>query len=119
MAKQPKRAIKLFGTEVPEPKVKTLQAGALSAVFDNGALWLYAHRADKKGELAWKSFLADDPPGGYNPWTSTGLAVAGGDRLGKTIVFAKRSVRLLKPARCRAIASVRARSATKRSKSLV
>ena len=24
MAKQPKRAIKLFGTEVPEPKVKTL-----------------------------------------------------------------------------------------------
>ena len=38
MAKQPKRAIKLFGTEVPEPKVKTLRAGALSAVFDNGAL---------------------------------------------------------------------------------
>src|SRR4029453_14451511 len=38
MAKQPKRAIKLFGTEVPEPKVKILQAGALSAVFDNGAL---------------------------------------------------------------------------------
>jgi D-apionolactonase len=35
---QPKRAIKLFGTEVPEPKVRTLQAGALSAVFDNGAL---------------------------------------------------------------------------------
>jgi D-apionolactonase len=38
MAKQPKRAIKLFGTEVPEPKVKTLRAGPLSAVFDNGAL---------------------------------------------------------------------------------
>ena len=38
MAKQPKRAIKLFGTEVPNPKVKTLRAGALSAVFDNGAL---------------------------------------------------------------------------------
>ena len=38
MAKQPKRAIKLFGTEVPGPKVKTLQTGALSAVFDNGAL---------------------------------------------------------------------------------
>ena len=38
MAKQPRRAIKLFGTDVPEPKVKTLQAGALSAVFDNGAL---------------------------------------------------------------------------------
>jgi len=37
-AKQPKRAIKLFGTEVPEPKVRTLRAGALSAVFDNGAL---------------------------------------------------------------------------------
>lgn len=38
MAKQPKRAIKLFGTEVPEPKVRTLRAGALSAVLDNGAL---------------------------------------------------------------------------------
>jgi len=38
MAKQPKRSIKLFGTEVPNPKFKTLQAGALSAVFDNGAL---------------------------------------------------------------------------------
>jgi len=37
-AKQPKRAIKLFGTEAPEPKVKMLRAGALSAVFDNGAL---------------------------------------------------------------------------------
>ena len=37
-ARQPKRAIKLFGTEVPEPKLRTLQAGALSAVFDNGAL---------------------------------------------------------------------------------
>jgi hypothetical protein len=36
--KQPKRAIKLFGTEVPEPKVRTLHAGALSVVFDNGAL---------------------------------------------------------------------------------
>ena len=38
MAKQPKRAIKLDGTEVPEPKVRTLRAGALSAVLDNGAL---------------------------------------------------------------------------------
>jgi hypothetical protein len=38
MAKQPKRAVKLFGTEVPEPKVRTLRAGAVSAVFDNGAL---------------------------------------------------------------------------------
>jgi hypothetical protein len=36
--KQPKRAIKLFGTEVPEPKLRTFHAGALSAVFDNGAL---------------------------------------------------------------------------------
>lgn len=36
--KQPKRTIKLFGTDAPEPKVRTLRAGALSAVFDNGAL---------------------------------------------------------------------------------
>jgi hypothetical protein len=35
---QPKRAIKLFGTEVPEPKLRTLRAGPLTAVFDNGAL---------------------------------------------------------------------------------
>jgi len=45
-AKQPKRAIKLFGTEVPEPKVRTLRAGALSAMFDNGAL-----RYIKLGEI--------------------------------------------------------------------
>ncbi|HEV8388917.1 MAG TPA: hypothetical protein VGQ35_03685 [Dongiaceae bacterium] len=37
-AKQPKRAIKLFGTDVPEPKVRTLHAGTLTAVLDNGAL---------------------------------------------------------------------------------
>src|ERR1043165_7153572 len=36
--KQPKRAIKLFGTEVPEPKLRTLTAGPISAVLDNGAL---------------------------------------------------------------------------------
>lgn len=51
----------------------------LSPVIDNGALWLYARRADKRGELAWKTFLADDPPGGYAPWTTTGLSIAGGD----------------------------------------
>ncbi len=36
--KQPKQTIKLFGTEEPEPKLKTLRAGALSVVLDNGAL---------------------------------------------------------------------------------
>jgi hypothetical protein len=36
--KKPSRAVKLFGTEVPEGKRRELRAGAISAVFDNGAL---------------------------------------------------------------------------------
>ena len=51
----------------------------LAPAIDNGALWLYARRADKRGEIVWRTFLADDPPGGYAPWTTTGLSIAGGD----------------------------------------
>jgi len=36
--KQPSRAIKLFGTEVPDGKRRELRAGPISAVFDSGAL---------------------------------------------------------------------------------
>lgn len=37
-ASEPSRLIKLFGTEVPDVKGRTLRAGPLSAVLDNGAL---------------------------------------------------------------------------------
>src|SRR5215469_17006096 len=36
--KKPSRAIKLFGTEVPDGKRRELRAGPISAVFNNGAL---------------------------------------------------------------------------------
>ncbi|MGQ0485620.1 MAG: hypothetical protein ACT4SY_09750 [Hyphomicrobiales bacterium] len=36
--KKPSRAVKLFGTELPDSKGRELRAGALSAIFDNGAL---------------------------------------------------------------------------------
>ena len=65
-AKQPKRAIKLFGTEAPEPKVRTLTAGAITAVLDNGAL-----RYIKLGEteiLRTIAFLVrDENWGTFNP----------------------------------------------------
>jgi hypothetical protein len=35
---KPKRAVKLFGTEVPDSKGRELRAGALTAILDNGAL---------------------------------------------------------------------------------
>jgi hypothetical protein len=64
--KQPKRAIKLFGTEVPEPKLRTLTAGPVSAVLDNGAL-----RYIKLGEtevLRTIAFLVrDENWGTFNP----------------------------------------------------
>ena len=36
--KKPSRAIKLFGTEVPDGKYRELRAGPISAVFNSGAL---------------------------------------------------------------------------------
>ena len=36
--KKPSRAIKLFGTEIPDGKRRELRAGPISAVFDSGAL---------------------------------------------------------------------------------
>jgi D-apionolactonase len=66
MAKQPKRAIKLFGTEVPEPKVRTLQAGALSAVFDNGAL-RYIKLGDTEVLRAIAFLVRDENWGTFTP----------------------------------------------------
>ena len=65
-AKQPKRAIKLFGTEVPEPKVRTLQAGALSAVLDNGAL-RYIKLGDTEVLRAIAFLVRDENWGTFTP----------------------------------------------------
>ena len=42
--KKPSRAIKLFGTEVPDGKRRELVAGPISAIFDNGALRYIRYR---------------------------------------------------------------------------
>lgn len=64
--KQPKRAIKLFGTEVPEPKVKTLRAGALSAMLDNGAL-RYIKLGDTEVLRAIAFLVRDENWGTFTP----------------------------------------------------
>ncbi len=66
MAKQPKRAIKLFGTEVPEPKVRTLTAGPVSAVFDNGAL-RYIRLGETEMLRAIAFLVRDENWGTFNP----------------------------------------------------
>src|SRR5919109_798311 len=66
MARQPKRAIKLFGTEVPEPKVKILQAGALSVVLDNGAL-RYIKLGDVEVLRAITFLVRDENWGTFTP----------------------------------------------------
>ena len=67
--KQPKRAIKLFGTEAPEPKTRTLTAGPISAVLDNGAL-----RYIRLGEIevlrAIAFLVRDENWGTFNPTIS-------------------------------------------------
>jgi D-apionolactonase len=45
--KKPSRAIKLFGTEVPEGKRRELKAGPISAVFDSGALRYIRHHGEE------------------------------------------------------------------------
>src|SRR5262245_28614094 len=65
-AKQAKRAIKLFGTEVPEPKLKTLRAGALSAVLDNGAL-RYIKLGDTEVLRAIAFLVRDENWGTFTP----------------------------------------------------
>ena len=43
--KKPSRAVKLFGTEVPDGKRRELVAGPITAVFDNGALRYIRYRS--------------------------------------------------------------------------
>ena len=64
--KQPKRAIKLFGTEMPEPKVRMLTAGAVSAVLDNGAL-RYIKLGDIEVLRAIAFLVRDENWGTFNP----------------------------------------------------
>ena len=64
--KQPKRAIKLFGTEVPEPKVRTLTAGPVSVVLDNGAL-RYIKLGDTEVLRAIAFLVRDENWGTFNP----------------------------------------------------
>ena len=64
--KQPKRAIKLFGTEVPEPKVRTLTAGSISAVLDNGAL-RYIKLGETEVLRAIAFLVRDENWGTFNP----------------------------------------------------
>ena len=42
--KKPSRAIKLFGTEVPDAKRRELSAGPITATLDNGALRYIRYR---------------------------------------------------------------------------
>ena len=67
--RQPKRAIKLFGTEVPEPKVRTLAAGPISAVFDNGAL-RYIKLGETEVLRAIAFLVRDENWGTFNPTIS-------------------------------------------------
>ncbi len=50
----------------------------LVPVSDAGSLWIYALEK-KTGDLAWKTFLCDDPVSGANPWSPVAVAVDGGD----------------------------------------
>lgn len=65
-AKQPKRAIKLFGTEVPEPKTRTLTAGPISVVLDNGAL-RYIKLGETEVLRAIAFLVRDENWGTFNP----------------------------------------------------
>jgi hypothetical protein len=70
MAKQPKRAIKLYGTVVPESKLRTLRAGPLSVIFDNGAL-RYIKLGDIEVLRAVAFLVRDEKWGTFTPELSS------------------------------------------------
>jgi hypothetical protein len=74
--KKPNRAVKLFGTAVPEPKARVLRAGPLSAVLDNGAL-RYVRLNDIEVLRAIAFLVRDENWGTFNPEISN-LAVKQG-----------------------------------------
>ena len=64
--KKPSRAIKLFGTEVPDGKRRELRAGPISAVFNSGALrYLRYHGAEVLRGIAY--VVRDKDWGTYAP----------------------------------------------------
>src|SRR5215813_6605214 len=75
-AKKPNRAIKLFGTTVPDSKGRLLHAGPLSAVLDNGAL-RYGRLNDVEVLRAIAFLVRDENWGTFSPEISK-LAVKQG-----------------------------------------
>jgi hypothetical protein len=69
MAVKPKRAIKLFGTEVPDSKGRELRAGVLSAMLDNGQL-RYVKLANVEALRAIAFLVRDENWGTYTPQIS-------------------------------------------------
>ena len=68
--KKPSRAIKLFGTEVPDGKRRELAAGPITAMFDNGALRYIRYRGVEV--LRGIAFLVRDKNWGtYAPGSKT------------------------------------------------
>src|SRR5215813_5827775 len=65
-AKKPNRAIKLFGTTVPNSKGRLLRAGPLSAILDNGAL-RYVRLNDVEVLRAIAFLVRDENWGTFNP----------------------------------------------------
>ena len=64
--KKPSRAIKLFGTEVPDGKRRELRAGPISAVFNSGALrYIRYHGAEVLRGIAY--IVRDKDWGTYAP----------------------------------------------------
>lgn len=64
--KKPQRAIKLFGTPIPEGKGKLLRAGPLTAVLDNGAL-RYVRLNDVEVLRAIAFLVRDENWGTFTP----------------------------------------------------
>jgi hypothetical protein len=63
---KPKRAVKLFGTEVPEAKGRELRAGPITAILDNGAL-RYIRLGDVEVLRAIAFLVRDENWGTYTP----------------------------------------------------
>ncbi|HUG93064.1 MAG TPA: PQQ-binding-like beta-propeller repeat protein, partial [Planctomycetaceae bacterium] len=62
----------------------------LAPVSHEGELWLYA-LDPASGEIDWRVFLCDEPPGGCSPWAAVALAADAGElylAAGAGIVFA-------------------------------
>ncbi len=43
----------------------------------SGSIWIYALDAERQGELAWRSYLCDEPGGGSQPWSPIQMSLDG------------------------------------------